>query len=475
MSDIIEKTPIFWLKMFQDLRNFFKKSASFTSKDLDKLLIYGPQSRSGVYVSKETALAQATVFACIRVLGESLGSLELNLYQRTKNGGKEKAVDHPLHKVLHAKPNDFQTSFGFREMLTGHTALTGAGFAFINRTSSGVAELLPIPPSGIVTKQKSDFSLSYDVTHKVGEDYIQRTYSGEQIFRVCGMTLDGVNPVSVLHYARETIGLAISAENYGGQVFENGAAPSGVVTHPDPEGLSPEAHKRLQDKLNEATTGANRGKLFLLDEGMDWKATGITLEDSQFLATRNFQKRDICGFFRMPPHKIGDLEYATFSNIEMQELQFYTGCLLAWLERWEQAIYCQLLTPKEQNKYFPEFNVASMLRGDIVSRYKAYQLAIMYGIMCPDEVRAMENLNPRPDGLGSVFFYPANLIPATEKTVLERDISNAGADASDNTPVFADNNNNEPAKGDNILREQQGKKRFLVNTYAEIRGDELRA
>lgn len=462
--------------MFKKLGNLFRKNTTWNARTLHELFQeVGGTTASGISVTMQSALAQATFFACLRVLGESVGSLELDLYKRGKNGSKSKADDHPLFKVLHSKPNGFQTSLGFREMLTVHSAARGAGYAHIVQTSSGVSELLPIDSKNVTPKQNSDWSLSFDVNETVGNETTIKRYSQEQIFRVSGMTLDGVTPVSVLRYGREAIGLSLSAQGYSSQTFKNGGKVPGVITHPGQ--LTPEGFKALQEKLN-AGGPIEAKKIKLIDEDMKWQQVGMTAEDLQFIDTMKIAALDICAFFRMPPHKVGILDNATFSNIEHQELQFYTGCLLAWLERWEQAIYCQLLTPKEQEKYFPEFNISSMLRGDIVSRFKAYQIAIMYGIFCPDECRAMENVSTRPDGLGSVYYYAANLIPATPATVLERDFSGASSQSTQpqasDPQIFADNNNNDPAKGDNILREQQGKKRFLLNTYVEERKKEMR-
>jgi hypothetical protein len=145
---------------------------------------------------------------------------------------------------------------------------------------------------------------------------------------------------------------------------------------------------------------------------MKWTKASMTSEDAQYLETRKFQRQEIAGIFRVPPHKIGDLERATFTNIEHQGMEYVTDCLMSYLVRWEQAMNYSLLTEREQGKYYFEFLVDGLLRGDIASRYTAYQTAINEGIMSANEVRAKENMNPREDGLGDVYMRSANTVPA---------------------------------------------------------------
>ncbi len=387
----------FWNKLF-------KKTIS-DSRDLDLFLRTGSISNSGVTVTCDTAMRCTTVYACVRVLAESVAQLPLITYRRRKDGGKDRATEHWLYSLLHDSPNEWQTSFEFREMMMGHVLLRGNAYAFINRLQSGrVVELLPLHPDRVEPKQDKDFRITYTITDENGAQQVLRR---EQIFHIKGLSSNGLVGLNPIEQHRESIGLALATEEHGSRLFSNGANPSGVLEHPMK--LSKEAQQRLKETFEEKTTGLlNAHKPMILEEGMKWSQMGMTSEDSQFLETRKFQRNDIASMFRVPPHKIGDLERATFSNIEHQALEFVTDSLMPNLKRWEQAIHMALLTEKDRKTIFVEFLVDGLLRGDIKTRYEAYAKAITNGILSPNEVRSLENLNPR-DG-GDEYLTPLNMI-----------------------------------------------------------------
>lgn len=370
----------------------------------------GGASASGVNVTPETAMRCATVFACVRVLAESVGQLPLIVYRRQKGGGKTRASGHPLYPLLHDAPNEYQTSLEFREMMMGHLALRGNAYAIVTRSTAGeVLGLYPMHPDSVEVNQLSDWSLAYTVRRASGGG--TDTYPQREVLHLKGMTADGIMGLSPIAYAREAIGLAIATEQHGSRLFRNGARPGGVLKHPGK--LSEEASKRLVASWQEAHTGENAFKAALLEEGMDWTQLGMTSEDSQFLETRKFQRSEIAGLFRVPAHKINDLDRATFTNIEHQGLEFVTDTLLPWLRRWEQAIQ-RLFTPVDRPWCYAEFLVDGLLRGDMASRYAAYATGIQNGILSPDEVRDRENMNPRTDGLGGEYWIPANMARAND-------------------------------------------------------------
>jgi len=382
-----------------------------TSRDLEQFLLgIGGGSGAGIHVSPESAMRFSTVFACVKVISEDVAKLPLILYRRRKDGGKERATDHPLYWLMNTRPNPWMSSFNFREMGTGHLALRGNGYAYIERgTLDGVVSaVIPMHPDRMTVEQNEDFSIKYTYRRPNKSPMV---LSQDQVLHVCGLTFDGVTGVSQITYQRDTIGLAMAASRFGAKVFANGAKMGGFLMTPA-RFKDPKRADQLAADFDDKTSGENAHKTVVLEEDMKWVKASMTSEDAQYLETRKFQRQEIAGIFRVPPHKIGDLERATFTNIEQQAMEYVQDCLMSYLVRWEQAMNYSLLTPREQGKYYFEFLVDGLLRGDISSRYTAYQTAINEGIMSPNEVRAKENMNPRGDGLGDRYMRSANTVPA---------------------------------------------------------------
>lgn len=362
-------------------------------------------AKSGQRVNPETAMRCAAVYACIRVLSESIAQLPLLLYRRTMEGTrelKERATDHPLYWTLHNQPNPWQTAFEFRELLMANVLLRGNGYAYINRAGGRIIELLPLHPDRVQVRQGRDFSVSYTVLRD-GQEPLQ--VPQKDMFHLRGLGSDGVTGVSVISYGREAIGLTMAAEEHGAKLFANAARPSGVLQRPkEAPALSETAAKRLVDSFTAAYGSQNALRTALLEEGTTFTPVTIANDDMQFLQTRKFQRSEIAALFRVPPHMIADLERSTFSNIEQQGTDFVVFACGPWIVRWEQAIVRDLIGERQQGNLFAEFLVDGFLRGDIQSRYGAYNQAVNGGWMSRNEVRIKENLNP-VDGLDT-FLVP---------------------------------------------------------------------
>lgn len=365
------------------------------------------KSASGQSVTADTAMQVAAVYACVRVLAESVAQLPLTLMERTSDGGKQPAREHRLWGVLHDSPNPYQTSFEWREMMQGHLGLRGNAYSFINRVGDGrVHSLDPIHPGRVTVEQLPDYTVRYHVRRADGGT---KEYGAAQILHLHGLSSNGVTGLSPLRLARESIGLALATADHGSRLFGNGARPGGVLS--TDKQLSTEAQARLKASWQSAHGGDNRLGTAVLEEGLTWTAIGMTSEDAQFLETRKFQRNEIASIFRVPPHLIGDLERATFSNIEHQSLEFVVHSLMPWLVRWEQRLNTALLTTEERRRYFVKFNVAGLLRGDLKSRYDAYHIAIGDGWLNRNEVRELEDRNPGPKELDE-YLVPLNMAKA---------------------------------------------------------------
>jgi HK97 family phage portal protein len=344
-------------------------------------------SASGVAVSPQTAMQSAAVYSSVKVLAESIGMLPLNLYRKEANNARTLLSDHPLHVLCHDQPNEWMTSVEFWEMMVMSLNLRGNAYAYINRNRSGqVVELLPLQPDMVQVEMSTDFQLEYRISMPDGA--FKRLGVGE-IFHIRGLTLNGWLGISPIAYARESIGLALATERFGGQLFKNGAKMGGVLEHPGK--LSKESYERIKTSFDEAHSGDNAHKTALLEEGMKFARISLSANDSQFLETRKYQRSEIAAIFRVPPHMIGDLERATFSNIEQQSLEFVNYSLMPWLVRIEKAIKRDLMTTDERKTMTAKFNVSGLLRGDASARSALYHNGILDGWMTRNEARAAES------------------------------------------------------------------------------------
>lgn len=355
----------------------------------------GMTSGTGVYVSPETAMRYTTVLICARVLSESVAQLPLILYRRRKDGGKERATDHPLYSVLHDRANGWNTSFEYKEGQMVNLALRGNGYAYVERNGKGqTIGLVPLNPDSATITQASDWSPLYEMTMP---DNTRHKMRSMEIHHIRGPLPKGYLGQSMITLAREAIGLGMAAERFGANMYRNGVKPTGILEHPAK--LGPGAVENLRTQFAEKYSGLdNSGKPLLLEEGMKWTAMSIAPKDAEFIDSRKFQRTEIAGIFRVPAHLVNDLERATFSNIEHQSLGFVVYSLMPWLKRWEQAVNRDLLLPAEQGEYFAEFLVDDLLRGDIKSRFEAYAVAKQNKWLSSNEIRAMENQNPIPGG-----------------------------------------------------------------------------
>jgi HK97 family phage portal protein len=346
---------------------------------------------AGVRVSPTSALMVSTVWSCVRVISETMASVPLVTYERQAVETKRRALEHPLYVTLHDMPNEHQTSFTWREMLTGHACLRGNGMSEIVTNGRDV-ELVPMHPGAVRMDVTRDGNLRYFVKDDEGRERAQPLLEDE-VFHLRGPSDDGRVGMSVVSIARNSIGLAQAAENHGNATFRNGPKLAGVLQHPGR--ISPEAARGIRESW-EATYGGvgNAGKTAVLWEDMKWQAVGMSNEDAQFLATREHQVADIARWFRVPLHMINETTKSTSwgTGIEQMTIGFVVYTMLPWARRWEQQLSKSLIS--EPRRFYAEFLFDGLLRGDIKTRYEAYAIAVQWGWMTRNEVRRLENMNP---------------------------------------------------------------------------------
>ena len=361
-------------------------------------------TNSGKTVNERTAMQTTAVYACVRILAETIASLPLHTYMNTETG-KEKAREHPMYHLLSDSPNPEMTSFVFRETLMGHLLLWGNSYSQIIRDGNGkVIALYPLLPDKMKV-QRSDKGEIYYLYTSEGKEHLLRN---TEILHIPGLGFDGLIGYSPIAMAKNAIGMAIATEEYGAKFFANGANPGGVLEHP---GVVKDPH-RIRDSWNQVYQGtSNAHRVAVLEEGMKFSPIGIPPEQAQFLETRKYQTEEICRIFRVPPHLVGDLERATFSNIEHQSISFVVHTIRPWLVRIEQSINKALFSDSEKEKYFVSFVVEGLLRGDYESRMRGYSIGIQNGFMSPNDVRALENMNPIPlDEGGNTYMVNGNML-----------------------------------------------------------------
>lgn len=395
------------------MKRIFGEKEERTLEDVASLMRRGAlssYSSTGVSVTSETALQASAVFACVRVLSESEAMLPLVLY-RQNGRNREKAVDHPLYRILHDAPNPEMTSFNFRQTLMAHLCLRGNAYVYIEYAGPKIAGLWPLNPDGVQIVVERDTGLLFygvQLPERFGGEW--RFLTPEYVWHLRGLGSDGIKGYNPIRLAREAIGLSLAAEGYGASFFGNNAEPGFVLVHPGK--LNDEAYRRLRDSWENRHKGfENAHKVAILEEGMRPEKLGISPEDAQFLETRKFQINEIARIFRVPPHMIADLDRATFSNIEHMGLEFVMYSLMPWLVNIEQSVNAYLLSPAERGKYYAKHTLSGLLRGDVESRYRAYATARQWGFMSVDEIRELEELNPLPDGQGQIYLTPLNMMP----------------------------------------------------------------
>ncbi|MCL1857693.1 MAG: phage portal protein [Oscillospiraceae bacterium] len=390
-------------------------SGLFRSRDKPKNKVGGGFSfffggtSSGKAVNERTAMQTTAVYACVRILAESIAGLPLHIYKYKSDGGNEKAVSHPLYHTLHDEPNPEMTSFVFRETLMSHLLLWGNAYAQIIRDGRGkVLSLFPLLPNMVEVDRSANGEIFY--TYKRGADENEKvTLRRDEVLHIPGLGFDGLVGYSPIAMAKNAVGMAIATEEYGASFFANGANPGGVLEHPNVV----KDIQRVKDSWNTAYQGSkNAHRVAILEEGMKFHQIGIPPEQAQFLETRKFQINEIARIFRVPPHMVGDLEKSSFSNIEQQSLEFVKYTLDPWVVRWEQALQQSLMLPSEKGAYFVRFNLDGLLRGDYASRMTGYSTARQNGWMSANDIRELENMNriPAEEG-GDLYLVNGNMLP----------------------------------------------------------------
>jgi HK97 family phage portal protein len=376
----------------------------------------GGASWSGERVNLASALNHSVVWACNRIIAETVGFIPLVMLQVDKNPakGKQLATKHPMFQALQNAPNDDMTAMGFRETLTSHCVLQGNAYAqIVRRSGTGVAvELHPLQPSQVRNGRDKAGQLVYVVKqgNEQEKSYTILKNKPQDIFHMRGLGNNGTVGFSVISMAHQSIGTAIGAEKNLGNFFGRGGRLPYILEMAQ-KFKTKEDFDRFRADWEMVYAVAHKAPI--LENDIKYKQIGISLKDSQLLETRLFSIHEICRWFGVPPHLVGDLSRATFSNIEQLALEFVKLTLSAWLTRWEQELWRCVLTPEEKSQnYLWRHNLNALLRGDFPSRMTGYSTMLQNGIASQNEIRDLEDWNPFEGGDGHHIQLNMQTLPA---------------------------------------------------------------
>lgn len=375
-------------------------------------------SNGNMRITADSALYLSTVFRCVSYKAGQQALLPFVLYKERSDGSKLKITNHPLYRLFTKNPNRYQNRFQWREMLNAHIELRGNAYNQIINDGNGIiTELMPLHPDRIKMELLDNGSYRYRYTDRNG---VQQVLTRGEVWHIRGLSTDGLMGLSTIELARSSMGSALSAQEYGSRFWTNDAKPTGGWIETVGNFKDKDAAKDFRDSVQAAQSGTNKHKIMVLQGGMKYHEVGLTNQDAQFLETRKFNVSEIARWFGVPPHKVMDLEKATFSNIEQQSLEAIQDCLIPLSARWEAAIDADLLFDDEELKV--EFDYTKLLRGDSQARGRYYHAGILDGWMTRNEARIAENMEPI-DGLDEPL-TPLNMASDSNPDLNSSDNSN---------------------------------------------------
>jgi HK97 family phage portal protein len=369
---------------------------------------FGATSATGKTVTVDSAMQISTVWACVRLLSETVSTLPLRVYRKREGGGRDVASEHWLHSLLCRSPNSEMTPGRFMMFIVASLTVRGNAYVEKRRIAGRIVALHPLTPQNVVVKRKDGTGpLIYEVSDEKGG---RRTLQADDVMHIRGFGLDGICGLQPVHTGREIIGAATAANEASAKIFAQGMQASGVLTM-EAGTLTPEQREQIRKNITTFSQSTAAGKLMVLEAGMKYQGITMDPESAQMLATRGFNVEELCRWFGVPPFMVGHMDKASSwaSSVEAQNLHFLTSCLRPILDNIEQEIIRCLVPRAEWDSIYAEFSVEGLLRADSAGRAAYYNTALQNGWMNRNQVRALENLPPIPGG--EVYTVQSNLTP----------------------------------------------------------------
>jgi HK97 family phage portal protein len=386
---------------------FIGSTETKSADDVLRDLLAGSNSKSGQSVTLTSALEVPVVLGIARVIAEGVAQVPWKLYQRIGEGRIE-ARDHPLFYLLHRRPNEWQTSFEFREQIMLHLVLAGNAFVFVNRSSNGsIIELLPYEPGSVTVKRRDDMSMEYRIRLANGSDVV---IPRQNMWHVRGPSWNGYLGLDAVKQARNAIGMSMAMEEFGSALFANGARPGGLISTEQP--LKAEQVKAIKDQWASAQAGSgNAMKTALLHSGLKYQPLSWNADEAQFIEAQKRVILNLCAAFRVNPIMVQQTEgSAAYASVEQMFLAHLVHTLMPWYERIEQSAEIGLLTEAERKAgFYTKLEAKGLMRGTAKERAEYMQIMRQNGVITANEWRDYEEMDRSTDPRADQLEPAANL------------------------------------------------------------------
>lgn len=367
----------------------------------------GRQTMSGVTVSTEKVAGLTTVHRCVTLLSSVYAAFPLHLYRRLNERDRERATNTPAYRVLHLKANDRQTSFEWRRMAMAHLQYRGNHYSFKDYDNRGeLRGLIPLHPDCTRPFIAPDGKVAYEYQDPRTSGF--KVYLQDEILHLKGYTMDGLKGVDPITQHAETFGLALATREHGSRYFANGTVTTGVLQ--TDEELNDDAYKRIKRNWEDRHQGmTNAHRPIILESGLKWQSLTVDPKQAQMLEALNYNRTEICNIYGVPGHLVNakDATSNWGAGLQEQNLGMLIYTLQPILTDSEQRMTVSLLDEERFRDYFIEFNIAGLLRGDTKARAEFYRVMFELGAINSNEIRALENMNSRPDG--DTFYVALNM------------------------------------------------------------------
>lgn len=378
--------------------------------------VFGDAStESGEPVSPSRALSYSPVWQAVNLISSDVSKLPINVYRRRLDlgeRGREIDRDHPAYRLIRHKANAAMASYQFWRRMMTHALIWNSAYALVDYKNGVPVALLPLLPDRTTPQIQDDGSVIY-VTEINRELH---GFNASQVLHIQGISIYGDADCELVYKARNSFALGLAAEKFASRFFKNGARIGGILEVPP--GMTKAAADNLETGFRKTYENvSNSFKTVILREGSKFHTGQFTPEQSQLLSARQEQIREVARWYNLPPHKLGDATNVSYSSLSEENRSYLDSTLSAWLHTIAAECYLKLLTTDEQetDSHFIEHNTGAFIAADIKTQYEVGRMGIEMGVLSPDEFRAMQNQNPRSDGLGDKFLKPLNMSFADEE------------------------------------------------------------
>jgi HK97 family phage portal protein len=405
-GEFVKHSLGFW---YPELRGSFSQMTANLENPSTPLSAFGDEITSKIVVTEEKALTVGAYFSSIKVVSETMAQMDLEVVEKVGKATKSNTT-HPNYWLLHAEPSPHYNRFEWVQAMIAWACSWGNGYSEIIRDRfANAVELKLIPSNNVTPKLTNRNKLYYEVI----ENGVTRIILSENMIHLKNLGVNGIVGLSTAQLQRDTLAAELAKQQHDLSFYTNGAKASGILMMPGNMGSKEKGN--LESSFDKAYSGArNRFKTIVLEDGVKYQQLTIPQNDAQFLESKKLTRSEIAGWFRVPPHKIGDLEKANYSNMEAQDRAFAKDVAVPWAERFQQELNRKLFFDGERGKFITQFNLDDLIKGDIKTRYEVYNKAVQTGILKPTEPREAEGWPMEDTESINKFFMNGTMVPVDQ-------------------------------------------------------------